>query len=205
MTLAPAVRVKNSRGATGNRNMEQITINQIEKFVKDSFVENPSYSFNDWTIMYEHSLKVKDIALQIAESIDCNKELLTIMALLHDIGKAYKTDEQILQEHHDELGYEVAKDFLPLLNLSEKYVGILKGFLSGNLKSIEVQIVKEADIIAFFSDKNLQQALKNWADKQDLLDELQRKADKFKQLEFSVSKEIARPLYEEMKKQWHLK
>lgn len=185
--------------------MKQTTVNRVEKFVKDSFIGNPGYSFGDWRIMYEHSLKVKDMALQIAERVECDKEVLAIEAWLHDIGKVYKADQKILREHHTELGYDVAKDFLSELNLSEQQTRKLEAFLRGKTESLEGRIIKDADIIAFFLDEKLQKAFKSWADKQALLNEMQRKADKFNRLEFGISKEIARPLYEEVKKRWHLK
>jgi putative nucleotidyltransferase with HDIG domain len=181
------------------------TNNQVQEFVKKSFQENQDYSFGDWAIMYEHSLKVKEIALQIAKSVNCDKELLGIEALLHDIGKTYKTDTEVLREHHAELGYEVAKNFLPKLNLSREQNKKIARFLSGNMDSIEARMIKDADIIAFFFDERLQEAFKIWADEQGFSKELQKKADKINKLEFEVSKIIAKPLYEEMKERWHLK
>ncbi len=178
--------------------------NQVEKFVKDSFEKNPSYSFNDWTIMYNHSLMVRDVSFKIAKDINCDKKLLEIEALLHDIGKTYKTDLKTLREHHNELGYEVVKQFLPELNLSQEQSFKLEDFLRGQVKSVESMIIKDADIIAFFADKRLQEAFSGWADKEGLKDELQRKADKINKINFESSKELAMEPYQEMKNIWHL-
>lgn len=180
-------------------------INQTKNFVKHSFQENPAYSFNNWMIMYEHSVMVKDIALQIAESVPCNKDLLAIEALLHDIGKVYKADSKFLHKHHAELGYKVAKEFVRQLVLSDSDQKELEAFLKGKTNSTEGKIVKDADIIAFFCDYKLQEAFKIWADVEELSDELQRKADKIDKLEYTSSKEIAERFYVEMKKRWGLK
>jgi len=179
-------------------------IDKAERFLKDIFIENPVYSFGDWTIMYNHSRNVRDFALKIAEFIECDKRLLEIESILHDIGKAYKTDVKTLRERHSELGYEVAKNLLTQLESSQEQQEKLTAFLAGDTDSIEGRIIKDADTVAFFADKKLQAALKNWADEQGLSDELQRKVDKFKSLIFESSRAIAGPLYEQMKKRWNL-
>ena len=80
----------------------------------------------------------------------------------------------------------------------------LTDFLQGHLHSTEAQIVKDADIIAFFLDEDLQNKFKDWADKQELPDELQRKADKLGKLRFDISKQITLPLHKKMRKKWQL-
>ena len=67
-----------------------------KKFLKKSFVQNPSFSFNDWRIMYNHSVKVFALSLRIAEKIPCDKIVVSIGSLLHDVGKTLKMDEQAL-------------------------------------------------------------------------------------------------------------
>ena len=162
-----------------------------EEYLKQSFIENPSYSFGDWTIMYEHSVKVKDLALRIAQEIECDEELLIIESLWHDIGKVYKADEKILRERHAELGYQVTKNFLPQLSLPFEKEARLISFLKGDLSSIEAQVVKDADIIAFYMDEKLQLAFKTWAEKNNLLNEIERKINKLNHLRFNISKQIA--------------
>ena len=154
--------------------------------------------------MYQHSLNVKNISLRIAESVECDETLLAIEALFHDIGKAYKADPKILRERHAELGYDVTKAYLPVLDLRSKQLKELTDFLQGHLHSTEAQIVKDADIIAFFLDEDLQNKFKDWADKQELPDELQRKADKLGKLRFDISKQITLPLHKKMRKKWQL-
>lgn len=179
-------------------------ISRAEEFVKKSYQENPAYSFGDWRIMYDHSVMVKDFALLIAESVECDKDLLGVEAVLHDIGKTYKADPETLRVRHAELGFEVSKDFIADLQLSQLQIDALARFLKGELESIEARIVKDADIIAFFADEHLQNAFKSWADSQKLSDELQRKADKVNKLVFPTSKITAEPLYTAMIERWHL-
>lgn len=178
---------------------------QVQEFIRESFQGNPDYSFGDWTIMYKHSLKVKETALQIAKSVECDKELLAIEALLHDIGKVYRANSKMLRKHHAKLGYKVAGKFVEQLDLSRQMKKELMTFLKGRKGSIEGQIVKDADVVSFFSDVKLQKAFKNWAEKEGLRAELQRKANKINELEFDVSKKIAWPFYEKMKRRWCLK
>lgn len=195
---------KNSKSAMEN-NFENSLVVNVQNFVKKAFQENPHYSFGDWSIMYEHSVMVKDISLQIAESVDCDKILLSIEALLHDIGKTYKASGKVLHQQHAELGYEVTKDFLPSLDLTKEQKKKLIQFLQGDVSSIEGQIIKDADCIAFFSDIVLQKAFKNWAEKEGLLNELQRKADKINTLHFEVSRKLATPYHSVLKEKWELK
>ncbi len=168
------------------------------------FLHYASYSFGDPAIMINHAIMVRDLALQIEENVHCDQNLLSIMALFHDIGKAYETDQQTLREKHAELGYEVTKDFIPTLKLGDNDRTLLVSFLKGDMSSLQAQIIKDADIIAFFADERLQKALKEWGDKNALPNELQRKANKIADLKFEVSVKIARPFYEQLVARWDL-
>ncbi|MEK7620113.1 MAG: HD domain-containing protein [Patescibacteria group bacterium] len=179
-------------------------VERADQFLKSAFENNPSYSFGEPSIMYNHSRRVRDMALEIAASVPCDRELLEILALFHDIGKAYDADEQTLRERHDELGYEVTKDFLPQLKLTDEQRHKLVDFLKGTFNSIESTIIKDADIIAFFTDPILQQELKDWGDSRGLPNELQRKAEKISKLSLQASKAIAEPLYNAYIKTWGL-
>lgn len=176
-----------------------------QEFLKKVFVDNPDYSFGDWTVMYQHSLNVRDLALKIAEQVECDKEVLEIFTLLHDIGKAYKADDLFLHEHHEELGFKVTEPILSKLLLTAEQLVKLTEFLKGDLSSPEAMVVKDADTLAFFMDERLQDLFKKWADEKGLVGELQRKADKYQKLKFEISKRLAEPFYEDMKKRWNLK
>lgn len=168
----------------------------------ESFRENPRFSFNDWRIMYDHSVLVLDFSLKIAEGMDCDKLVLSIGALLHDVGKAYDAGEKTLRERHGELGYEVSKGFLEGLGLGAQQLAELKKILSGQSDGVEKKVIEDADIIAFLADERLQNALKGWADNKGLPGELKRKLDKAARLHFTISKEIAKKFYNDTKKRW---
>ena len=70
---------------------------KTKRFLKDSFIKNPHYSFDDWRIMYNHGLNVLDYSMRLAKKIRCDKEVLIVASLLHDIGKTYKTSDKILR------------------------------------------------------------------------------------------------------------
>ena len=179
-------------------------IESTKKFLEVSFRENPHFSFNNWKIMYDHSLLVQKFSLELAKNIKCDTLVLQIGALLHDIGKIYKADEETLRKKHGELGYAVSRDFIETLNLTAVQKSNLKDILSSIGDSTERHIIKDADIIAFFADAQLHMAFKKWADERGFESELQRKLDKISKLRFNESKEIAKPVYTEMKARWGL-
>ncbi len=77
-------------------------VSRTREFVKCAFKQNPHYSFNDWSVMYNHSVLVQEIALKISESVRCDTLLVSIGALLHDIGKAWF--EQMSRDWKESLG-----------------------------------------------------------------------------------------------------
>ncbi len=175
-----------------------------KRYLRQAFISNPSYSFNDWRIMYRHGVMVMKLARKITSDIDCDMTVVMIGALLHDIGKTFRADEQTLHAKHDTLGYEMSKDFLATLHLTTQQHERLKNILSGPDDSVEKKIIEDADAIAFFVDKKLQTVFKNWADKNQMVNEMQRKLNKFTALHFDVSKQIAQPYYQTTKERWNL-
>ncbi len=175
-----------------------------EEYLKEVFTENPAYSFGDWTIMYQHSLNVRDLALKIAEQVECDKELLELFALFHDIGKAFKADYMYLHEHHEELGFNVAEPILSRLSLTAEQLAKLTEFLKGDLSSLEANVMKDADTLAFFMDEKLQDLFKKWADEKGLVGELQRKADKYQKLKFEISRKMGKEAHDKMCQKFQL-
>ncbi|MDP3964044.1 MAG: HD domain-containing protein [bacterium] len=180
-------------------------VKKADRFLVEAFQTNASYSFSDPQIMILHSRLVRDFAFQIAKGIDCDSELLEIMALWHDIGKTYNAKPDVLRKKHNELGYEVTRNILFEIKISKNRKQNLIQFLKARSHSIESTIVKDADILAFFADLHLQKALKTWADANNIENELQRKADKFYDLQLPESKRLAEKLYQKMKSRWGLK
>ncbi|OGM01638.1 hypothetical protein A3K72_03690 [Candidatus Woesearchaeota archaeon RBG_13_36_6] len=180
-------------------------MNNIEKtkeFVKQRFIENPDFSFDDWKVMYNHSLKVEEIALKIAESVECDKLLLSIGALLHDIGKTYKVDVETLHYKHEEFNLRVAERFIDSLGFPSERLEKLKQIISFKGNSIELKIIKDADALALYADKTLYMLYIKWAHGNGLDSSIKRKLDKFSKLNFKVSKEIGKNWFEQTKKGW---
>ena len=177
-------------------------IRETNKFVKKSFQKNPHHSFNNWQIMYNHSLLVKKLSLKLAKHINCNQTALSIGALLHDIGKTYKADQMTLHEKHEELNSVVAEKFLKNLNLTPKNHKLIIEIISRKGSSNEMKIVKDADTISGWKDKKLYMLVIKWLLKNNLQGSLDRKLAKFENLNFEISKKIGKPWYEKMKKDW---
>lgn len=183
------------------KSLDDIT-EETKLFVFEEFEANPHYSFGDGSIMYQHSLHVLDYALELTSELPCDKLIVTLEALLHDIGKTYKADEAVLQERHHELGWKVCEKYLKSLKLTDTQLGELKLFFEKKTDSIESRIVKDADVIAFYSDARLHNQFRRWAEEKNKEGELERKLNKFDSLNFSISKQIAEPLHEKLKQKW---
>ena len=177
-------------------------IAQAEEFVKNAFIENPHYSFGHWSVMYNHSVMVKDFALKIAEQVECDKTLVAIGGLFHDIGKTHKADEETLHYDHEKYNLPVTEKFIDILPLGEDEKSKLRSAVSYDGDSVEIKIIKDADALAFFADKKLYMLFLEWAVEKKLTASIQRKLDKFKKLRFPISAEIGRGLFENMKKDW---
>lgn len=171
-------------------------VGKAVKFLKESFIANPDYSFHDWRIMYNHSRLVEKFSRQIAKNIECDKLVLSLGALLHDIGKTHKADENTLREKHAELGYIVSKDFIDGLGLSPAQKETLIRILKDQSDLIEKKIIEDADIIAFYADEKLQKAFMNWVLKRGYSEDSQRKLKNIEKLRFGVSKSLAEKYYQ---------
>ena len=178
-------------------------INTAEAFVKEAFAKNPHFSFNDGSVMHNHSLIVKELSLEIAEDVPgCDIEVLAIAALLHDIGKKYPADEETLHYSHEDLNLTVSKEYISKLQIDEAKKKKIEEIISYKSDSLELKIIKDADTIALYKDKKLYMLFIEWASASNLDASIQRKLDKFDRLSFSKSKEIALPLLIEMKEDW---
>jgi len=179
-------------------------VNQTKAFIKKAFKENPKYSFNNWSIMYDHSLKVHALAISISSSIASDQLVVQLGALLHDIGKTYDADEDTLRQKHGELAHIVSKEHIQNIGLSPAQLDNLTNILREQSGSPESKIIKDADTLAFLADPILQTALMKWADTKGLSDEIPRKIRKAELLNYDVSRELAKPLISETKTHWNL-
>ncbi|QQS15703.1 MAG: HD domain-containing protein [Candidatus Moraniibacteriota bacterium] len=182
---------------------EQDIIERSKQFVKDSFVAHPHFSFNDWSVMYNHSCTVASFAGMIGANVVCDKLLVILGALLHDIGKTYEADEETLHFEHESFNLIVAEPFLETLGLSPERLERLKRLVSYQDKEgVEMKVIKDADAIALPADKRLSMLYIEWAVKEGLRNSIERKIRKFDKLHFELSKEIGKPLFSRMKQDW---
>lgn len=177
-------------------------IEQTRRFVATQFQEHPHYSYNDWTVMYNHSLKVEEIARRIAAEVECDEVLVSLGALLHDIGKTYEADPKILHRGHVDFNLTVAATFISQLGLSQADQQALEQLISYQSTETEMKVIKDADALALYADRRLYMLFLEWAAEQGHVDSIQRKIDKFKRLNFNVSREIGQGWYETMIKDW---
>lgn len=92
---------------------------------------------------YGHCIRVKNLALKIAESYDCDKNLVALASVLHDVD-----DEKVFGH----IGHKHLVEFCRQNNLDAEYqnkITSIIDFLSLDLKddtvSIETHIVQDAD------------------------------------------------------------
>src|SRR3989344_558296 len=182
------------------RNLKAIA--ETEKFVAQEFEKHPHYSFNDWTVMYNHSIKARDLALQICEGMSVDTTVVAIGALLHDIGKTYGADAETLHTKHEEFNLSVSEEFLDTLGLPKGQLQMIKEVVSYKSDGVEMKVIKDADALAFYADKKLYMMFIDWARENKLNDAIQRKLGKFTNLNFEQSKKLGIGWYRQMKEDW---
>jgi|SRR3989344_2780004 len=182
--------------------MDEMLVSKTKEFVKISFIDNPHFSFNHWSIMYNHSIMVEKIAMKIAKNIKSNKLLVSIGALLHDIGKTYKTDTETLHKHHEDFNWIVSEKFIKGLRLSKPEEYKIKEIISYKNDSVEMKIIKDADALAMYVDRDLHNLWIKWAMQNKLETAIKGKLDKFSNLNFEVSKKLGNKWFEQTKQDW---
>lgn len=184
--------------------MIETIIKKTDHFVKEAFQKNPHYSFNDWTVMYEHSKRVKDIAFQIASEQVCDNIVVMVSAFLHDIGKIYKADQATLHHDHEKLNSIVAKDFLDSLEITTEQRKKIDAIITGDDSLIESKIVADADKLAFYLDHRLYMLWIEWAEKSGVasIEDRIRKLEQYKKLNFSISVKIGAGSWDKMRRDW---
>jgi len=184
-------------------------IEHIKEFIHREFLARPHFCFNDGELMYQHTLHVLRFAEQIlsgsGSEFDCDSQVVKVWALLHDIGKTYQADEQTLDDIHEELGYEVSKELIQELSLTQTQKNLLKDMFLKSNASNEKKVVKEADKLAFLVDPLLQKVYKEWAERLGTPERFLKKPDNtFNRLTFTIGKKLGKPLLIETKKRWGL-
>lgn len=181
---------------------EHKIVDQVKEFVKQAFVKNPHYSFDDWTVMYDHSCQVAQMAEKIIMYVDCDQLLVIIGSLLHDIGKTYQVDVETLHTEHESFNLPVSESLIESLSLSSVRQEKLKRLVSFTDESTEMDVIKDADALALPADKRLYMLYIAWAHQKRLESSIERKLRKFDKLHFPVSQEIGSLLFPIMKKDW---
>lgn len=175
-------------------------IGKIEKYVYD----NTPYS----DVAYRaHVESVRMNALKLASKMKADKTIVEIAALLHDIGKIKD------QENHHIESAKIARELLGKYGCDNKFIEAVEHCIIAHraskrikVKSIEAQIVKDADGIAFLDvyagtwltffyfmwnvkKFSLEEGVKQAKDK------IQRMYDK---IETSYGKKLAKANYDEL-------
>lgn len=182
--------------------MGQDIVAKTREFVKNAFIDNPSYSFGDWSVMYEHSLLVQQIALLISSAVKADKFVISVASLLHDIGKTHDADEKTLHAEHEKFNLAVCEKFLDELDMSEGERIKIKRIISFEEDSVETKIIKDADALAFYADKRLHTLFLDWATKNGHDADIERKLGKFSKLNFDISKITGKVWFEQTKRGW---
>ncbi|MFA7245383.1 MAG: HD domain-containing protein [Candidatus Magasanikbacteria bacterium] len=177
-------------------------VDKTDAFVKKAFQDNPHYSFNHWSVMYNHSVNVQNLSMKIANDIKCNELVTSIAALLHDIGKIYHADQKTLHKTHESFNLIVTKDFLDNLGLTSTELKQVRDLISYNSDSTEMKIIKDADALAMCFDKKLYMLWIEWAIKNGFTSDIQRKLNKYNNLYFDISRRLAEPNLIKMKNDW---
>ena len=180
-----------------------IIVSKTDEFVKKAFIANPHYSFGHWSVMYEHSVRVKELALKIAKNIDCDRELLAVGSLLHDIGKTKRAEPAVLHTEHEKYNLEVSEALIESFDISADALSKLKDLISFRAESTESRIVRDADALALCLDKRLYMLFIEWAVNETLYWTIHRKINKYSKLNFEVSKIIGKQPLAQMRQDWN--
>lgn len=130
------------------RDMNKSLISQVDEFVVEFLNRTDVYN-KLHTRIYQHTLRCMNIAESLIKKEKCDREIIMISLLLHDIGKTMTTHK------HDIVSYNIARKVLPKLNIPEKRIEkILDCVLMHSSKdictldlTIEQKVVMDADIL----------------------------------------------------------
>ena len=113
---------------------------------------------------FEHSLRVANIAKEIAEAENQDVLVVTMAAILHDVGK-FDTD---IKEEHGRVSANLALPFLKTLGVSKKQVGDIMYCIAAHVDGeagydydhiAEAKTVMDADAIERFGIYRIYQSL----------------------------------------------
>jgi uncharacterized protein len=178
------------------------TIEEVKKFVETES-KKPSSKYGYEPFVY-HFIPTVKYAVELAEELGADKEVVEIAAWLHDIGSVVYG-----RKDHHLTGEKIAGDKLKELNYPPQKIEMVKrcilnhrGSQKNNPTSIEEKIIADADALSNFDNipgifkaafvyENLTQG--------EAKESVRKKLEnKWNQLNFENSKKIIRPKYEAM-------
>lgn len=137
-------------------------INETQKYLYD-YLCNSEHDENEIDYRFEHSLRVANIGLQLAEAENANKKVVVLGCLLHDIGKF----DTKINKDHGRISAKIAEQFLKKFDLSNKEIADICYSIATHVDGeagyeyeeiLESKIVTDADNIDRFSSSKIRQS-----------------------------------------------
>lgn len=137
-------------------------LRETEKYLYE-YLSKADYEQHEIDYRYEHSLRVANIGLKLAEMENANKKVVVIGCLLHDLGKF---DTKINRDH-GRISATVARTFLEKFDLSDKEIGDICYAIATHVDGesgyeyediLEAKIVTDADNIDRYSSSKIKQS-----------------------------------------------
>lgn len=178
------------------------TTEEVKKFVEEeSLKPNSKYGYEPFVYHFVPTVKY---AIELAEELGADKEVVEIAAWLHDIGSVIHG-----REDHHITGVRIAEEKLKELNYPKEKIEMVKkcilnhrGSQKNNPTSIEEKIIADADALSNFD--NISGIFKaafiyENLDQKEAKEAVRKKLEnKWNQLNFKNSKKIIKPKYEAM-------
>jgi putative nucleotidyltransferase with HDIG domain len=171
-------------------------LKQIKILIKEE-CSNPNFKHHKWFWDY-HIIPMKDIALELAEKLQVDKELVELIAYLHDIAKIRGLD------NHAETGAEIALDILKDHPKKELIAECIRKHNKASSEDrIEVKLIASADAVSHFLTPFFEIYFWENPDKdvKDIISGNLRKMEKdWARIHLQEAKDMCRKEYEALKK-----
>lgn len=178
-------------------------IEEVKKFVEEESLK-PSSKYGYEPFLH-HFIPTVKYAVELANQLGANREVVEISAWLHDIGSIMQG-----REDHHLTGASIAEEKLKELNYSLEKIELVKkcilnhrGSQNNNPSTLEEKIVADADALSNFDNISgifkaafIYEKLNQLEAKEAVIRKLK---NKWNQLNFKNSKDIIRPKYEALK------
>lgn len=153
---------------------------QIENFAK-------SFSWTPKDYYWQHTLQVRKFSLLIQENEGGDRDVIEVIALFHDVGKA-----ELLAPGHEELSAQIAKEFLETLEFDKEMIQLVsKCIRYKDFGSAEARILRVADSMSLLADDS---GGREWyfknvlgGDKKKIMQEIEKS---YSEIEFDFARNI---------------